>query len=223
MSGVSFDLYVWHEPDSISVGDAEAKLEPHHDGEPAVFAAHPAVGRCFDALVERFPLEGDDSVWSVPPARSETLLELFCVSRHGPEIADVLRDLAAEHGVVCYVVFPRRLQPDGPGFAPRFTMTSAALRKVYDPDADEVRRQVTRVGRGNEFAILERADGRFVQVGYGDFVGVPPGTYALEYREGDDQYQAKTTDVAMAVRFLQEFLAGDETWKRRHLWRRLEL
>ncbi|MFD0579729.1 hypothetical protein [Dactylosporangium darangshiense] len=112
---MSFDLYVWHEPDSITVGDAETKLERHHDGEPAVFAADPAVGRCFDALVERFPLEGDDSAWSVPPARSETLLELFCVSHRGPEIADVLRDLAAEHGVVCYVVFPAGCSPTARG------------------------------------------------------------------------------------------------------------
>jgi hypothetical protein len=41
-----------------------------------------------------------------------------------------------------------------------------------------------KVGTDSEFVILERADGWFVQVGYGEFAGAPDGTYALEYQEG---------------------------------------
>lgn len=79
------------------------------------------------------------------------------------------------------------------------------------------------VGHNNRYVVLERADGWFVQVGYGDVRGEPVGTYALEYQEGsiDQHFRSQTTDRHEAVRFLQEFRAGDENWKRRHLWRSL--
>ena len=50
--------------------------------------------------------------------------------------------------------------------------------------------------------------------------GGTSGTYALEYQEGsiDRHFRYQTTDHEAAVRLLQEFRAGDETWKRRHLW-----
>ena len=77
------------------------------------------------------------------------------------------------------------------------------------------------VGTNNNSAALERSDGWFVQVGFGD--RVPDGTYALEYQEVsiDQHFRCQTTDREAAVRLLQEFLAGDETWKRRHQWRPL--
>jgi hypothetical protein len=51
---VSFDLYVWHEEEPITAADARTKLERWGDGEVAVFASHPVVGRFYDDLLDRF-------------------------------------------------------------------------------------------------------------------------------------------------------------------------
>ncbi|KAB1928252.1 hypothetical protein AB0J94_25340 [Micromonospora noduli] len=62
---MTFDLYVWHEDQPVTAAEARAKLERWGDGAQEVFAAHPAVGRFYDALLHRFPpLEslGDDDV-----------------------------------------------------------------------------------------------------------------------------------------------------------------
>lgn len=77
-----------------------------------------------------------------------------------------------------------------------------------------------KLGNSNPFAILERADKWFAQVGYGSQVGAPAGTYVLEYREGaaDKHLRAETRSIDEATRFLREFLAGTEDWKRRHVW-----
>ncbi|GAA4572294.1 hypothetical protein GCM10023176_34930 [Micromonospora coerulea] len=89
-----------------------------------------------------------------------------------------------------------------------------------DPDARRLEWIIGQVGKDNGHVILERADGWFAQVGYGDLAGVPVGTYALEYQEGsvDQHFRCQTTDREAAVRLLQEFRVGDETWKRRHQW-----
>lgn len=52
---MSFNLYVWHEDQSVTAAEARAKLERWGDGVPEVFAAHPAVERFYDALLDRFP------------------------------------------------------------------------------------------------------------------------------------------------------------------------
>ena len=70
------------------------------------------------------------------------------------------------------------------------------FRRCMIPDARRVEFSVNKVGRGNEFVILERADGWFAQVGYGEFAHVPAGMYALEYQEGsaDRHFRCQTTD-----------------------------
>lgn len=81
-----------------------------------------------------------------------------------------------------------------------------------DPDAHRLDWIMGRVGADNRYVNLERADGWFVQVGYGEVAGVSAGTYALEYQEGsvEQHFRCQTTDREAAGRLLQEFLAGDE-------------
>ena len=128
--------------------------------------------------------------------------------------------LAAEHGLVCYEPGYHVVNPNAPGYV-------SALHVVVGELADDARPRRAPVGMDrrsgggdNGYVILERADGWFVQVGYGDAAGVPAGTYALEYREGsmDRHFRYQTTDREAAVRLLQGFRVGDETWKRLHPW-----
>ena len=109
--------------------------------------------------------------------------------------------------------------------SPRGSRSTERHGEYRNPDDRGIEWALTKLSDDNYFAILTRADGWFVQVGRGTSAGVAPGTYATEYREGstDKHFAGHTTDINAATRFIQEFLAGVDTWKRRHAWRRLQL
>lgn len=218
---MSFDLYVWHEPEAITPGLAESKLRRWNDAEPGVFRAHPAVLRLHHDLVELFP--PDSEAWSAAPDPSDTLLALTIAWSRAGEVGAAVVTLAREHGLVCYEPQSHLLNPNAAGHIPGFTLTSAAGQEVPDPTEKRIGQRIRRLGPDNHFLILERADGWFVQVGYGPAAGADPGRYALEYREGhpDKHYRTETADIVEAERLLTEFLAGSDTYKRRHVWHAL--
>ena len=230
---MSFDVYVWHESTPITPETARAKLEQWSGDEAHPFSANSAVPLMRDALLERFPalesLPEEDidtlGVWSMTPAPSDSILALSCVWSRADELYAAVTTMAAEYGLVCYEPGDHVLNPNAPGYRATFTLTSAGLPNVPHPDAKRLDRVARQLGDKSYYAILERADGWYVQVGYGGTAGTGPGTYALEYREGsmERHFRSDTTDLTEVIRFLQEFLAGDETWKRRHTWQPLFL
>ncbi|MGW3790542.1 hypothetical protein ACWD8I_05125 [Micromonospora arida] len=177
-----------------------------------MLAAHPAVGRFYDALLDRFPpLEslGDDDidrlgVWSMTPERSDAIVAVSCVWSRADEVGTAVLTLAAEHGLICYEPGYHVVNPNAPGHAALFTLSSQSLPTMPDPNAGRLKWIIGQVGENNGYVILERADGWFVQVGYGDAAGVPTGTYALEYQEGsnDPHFRCQTTDREAALRLL---------------------
>ncbi len=230
---MSYDLYVWHEPLPISADDARAKLQRWVDGDSDVFAPHPAVPVFLDALLDRFPplesLSDDDidmlGVWSVTPDRSDSIAALSCVWSRADEVDQVVRELAAAQGLVCYEPGYHVLNPNAAGYVPPFIVSAEGLPTIPDPDTRRLEWIVRRLDPDNFYVVLERADGWYAQVGYGDRAGVGAGTYALEYREGspDEHYRCESPDITAATLFLQEFLAGEQAWKQRHAWQPLAL
>jgi hypothetical protein len=230
---MSYDLYVWHETTPITAAGAAAKLDELDERDAAGFEAHATVAAFYAELLARFPaLESieDDAlevlgVWSRTPEASDRLIAMSIGWRHVAEVAPTVRALAGEHGLICYDPQDNVVVPNVPGYVPAFSLTSEHGPMVPDPDDDRIERTLTRLGRDNSFAILDRADGWYVQVGYGETAGVRPGLYAMEYREGspDRHFRAVTSDVTAVVRFMQEFLRGDDGWKRRHGWSRIEV
>jgi len=132
----------------------------------------------------------------------------------GPDFMTRLREVASSSSVL--EVAP----PDASGSVAAFTLTTADGNRYPDPSSDRVARSARDLSPDNEFVILERADGWFVQVAYDGDTG-----YTMEYQEGslDQQYQTETTDLNDVIGFLSEFLAGQDTWKRHHTWRHLQL
>jgi hypothetical protein len=162
-----------------------------------VFASHPAVSQFYDELLDRFPalksFSEDDidrlGVWSMTPERSDAIVVVSCVWSRADEVSTAVLTLAAEYGLVCYEPSYHIVNPNAPGYRATFTLSSERMPAMPDPDARRLEWIVGRLGADNRYVILERADGWFVQVGYGDIAGVPAGTYALEYREGSiDQH-----------------------------------
>ena len=230
---MSFDLYLWYEPGPITVDFAEAKVRRWAGGNVDVVAPHPAVSSTRDSLLERFPplesLSDADidelGVWSMTPVAADSMLVLSCRWSYADEVWGVVRTLAARAGLVCYESGDRILEPNAAGHLPRFTLTSMVLPTVPDPDAQHLERVARLLTAEKHFAVLERSDGFYVQVGYGRRAGVAPGTYALEYRAGPDgdHSRAETRAVAEAIRFLKEFRDGEDQWKQRHAWEILML
>lgn len=228
---MSFNLFLWRDDRPITADEARAKLQRWDGGAEGVFPTHPAVGRFYDALLAQFPpLESFSDtdidrlgVWSVTPERSEAIVVVSCVWSRADEVNAAVQTLATQHGLVCYEPGEHLLNPNAPGYRATYTLSAERLPTVDDPDERRLEWVAGRLGLDNTYAILERADGWFVQIGYGQAVGVPAGSYALEYQEGalDQHYRSCTTDRQEVVKLLQEFRAGEDTWKRRHVWRPL--
>ncbi|GLW32560.1 hypothetical protein [Actinoplanes regularis] len=218
---MSFDLFVWHEPEPITPAIAETKLRRWHEGESGVFRANPAVPAMFAALLDRFP--PGTEVWSGDPSPSDTVLHLSVVWSRAGEVGAAVVALAREHGLICYEPQTHLLNPNAAGHVAAFTLTSADGPDVPDPTSKRIDERIGHLGLDNHFLVLERSDGWFVQVGYGPAAGTEPGRYALEYREGTpkEHYRTETPDRTEATRLLTEFLAGADTYKRRHTWRPL--
>ncbi|MFI5890677.1 hypothetical protein ACIA5D_11230 [Actinoplanes sp. NPDC051513] len=105
------------------------------------------------------------------------------------------------------------------------TVTTLSLPPVPNPGPDQLERVVRGLNEERFFALLERSDGAYAQVGFGPKAGAAPGIYALEHRaapEGE-HLRAETGNQDEAVAFLQRFRAGDDGWRAHHEWRRLEL
>ncbi|WP_433300812.1 hypothetical protein ACQP2F_04325 [Actinoplanes sp. CA-030573] len=100
--------------------------------------------------------------------------------------------------------------------------TTLSLPPVVDPGPEQLARVVHRLDEERFFAVLERSDGVYAQVGFGPKAGAAAGVYALEHRDSDAHLRAETPDRDEAVRFLHRFRAGDD-WRAGHAWQTLHL
>lgn len=214
---MGLNLFVWREAAPISADEARAKLDRWTGGDGDAFEHHSSVARFHEALLRRYP----SGVWTAIPAPSDQVIAASCTWLRAAEVSEAVIDLAAEHGLVCYEPASRILNPNAPGYVAGFVLTAAGVPTVPDPDAQRLDWVVRRLDGKNYFAILDRADGRYAQVGYGPQAGVPAGTWVLEYYE-DGHFQTRTQDVDKAVRFLQRYRAGDGSW-RAHVWQQLNI
>jgi hypothetical protein len=88
-----------------------------------------------------------------------------------------------------------------------------------EPDRTRIAAMLRRLAEDN-FAVLERADGRFVQA-----VGHTAGGYAIEYQNGDlsRHCATQTSDLTDVIGVFQNFANGGQTWRRQHEWKPLQL
>lgn len=116
-------VYVWHEPAPITADEARTKAtERAYGHEAGVFHDHPAVAAFREALLHRYPaLEdfNDDEtgiigVWNFTPESSNAALEISIIRSWAKEVDAVIRELAAEHGLVCYEPTEHAVRPNAP-------------------------------------------------------------------------------------------------------------
>jgi hypothetical protein len=212
---VTFSLIVWHEAAAITAEQAEAKLERFGEGEPDVFTPHPAVAQARAELLRRFSA----AQLIVPPPPADAVLHLAVAWAHAAEVTAAVTEVTAAAGLVCYDPGGGLLRANALARQAPYTLTSDANPRIPDPDPARLDRIARRLGTRCTYVILERADGWFVQSAYRH------GGYAIEYQEGglDRHFHTETTDLDEVIRFLREFRAGDESYKQRHAWQRVDL
>jgi hypothetical protein len=95
------------------------------------------------------------------------------------------------------------------------------------PSRAKVSRALETLSKKNWYAILDRGDEVYMQVGVGGGEGtgthVPVGAYNLEHRAGDvdAHYRHETTDLKTVIQAFQEFASGDDDWVKRLTWERV--
>jgi hypothetical protein len=108
---------------------------------------------------------------------------------------------------------------------PSYVLTTPSGRTINDPSRKVLRQALTQLGADGWFAILERNDGWYVQVGIGSQAGTRPGWYALERQDGgpSEHYRTVVTDLGEIVAAFTGFAESDPDWTRRFAWQRYQL
>jgi hypothetical protein len=229
---VSYDLAVWEgdrPADDAATGNEFARLYKSYlngSGVPPT----PRVAAYVQALLDRYPdigtRKGRHSPWSTAPLIGEAagpVVYVPMVYSRCEEVSAWAAQLAHEHGLVCYDPQLEQLRPDD-GRPWRFELRASGGR-MRDPDPETVRKALVKLGPDNFHALLERADGWYVQAAYGTRAGTRPGCYALERQDGDlsHHYRTELTDIQEVIRGFLAFLDDDPTLNRRFAWRHYPL
>ncbi|GAA3291088.1 hypothetical protein GCM10020218_063160 [Dactylosporangium vinaceum] len=227
---MSYDLAVWEgdRPAGDAAAAAEFERLYHRYIEPdEVVPPTPAIAAFVQALLGRYPDRGThgggDSPWSAGPLLKDAagpVIYFPIVWQRCEEVADQAAQLAEEHGLHCFDPQQNQLRTR-PGVNWQFELTSARGHRFRDPDPEVVRQVLIRLSRDDYYAVLTRADGWYVQAGYGQQAAVRPGWYALERQDGapDRHFRTETSDIAEVVRTFVGFLHGDPTLTARFAWR----
>jgi hypothetical protein len=229
---VSFDLGVWFEPEPITAAEAAAKYERLCDGDLAGVVDNERVTAFYQALTARYPELTDqpetdlDGPWSTTLDRSAGHVIMPIIWPRAAEMRTVVRELAAEHGLVCFDPqtgdVDNPVRPMAPG-ALRLELCDGSV--IDEPDLPRIRRELGRLSSHNWYAVLERSPDWYTQVGLGQEAGVPPGQYGLERREGSAQrhyrYVAKSLDDV--VNAFAGFASADDAWIHQFPWQKVDV
>lgn len=238
---MSFDLAVWWEPGPITAQRAQAiyywLIGEGDDLDSSNFdlRSHDAVAAFEEALIEQFPRIGDvaeedldATPWSMDPWFAPDHVLLTIRWAWADELSAVVRNLATEHGLVVWDPQARKVhQIDDlePGSTrPVLTLCDGSL--VDAPTPAEVARAIGTLSKDNWFAILDKGDEVYLQVGVGGGEGVgdlPAGRYNLERRDGaaDRHYRHETDNVGTVLRAFQGFAVGHVDWAADVTWERM--
>jgi hypothetical protein len=218
---VSFDLAVWFDPAPITHEQAAATYGILCDTEDGAAPTQPQVAAFYQELTTRFPdLRGsDDSPWATDLTTTPTAVVLTIVWSRANEIAEIIDELAMRHGLVCHdpqidITSQPRMH------AGQITLECSNGSRSVEPGPASIEQALRRLSRNNWYAILERSEDWWVQVGDGATAGTREGWYALERRDGsaDQQYRANVADLDKVITAFQRFAQGDESWIRGFSW-----
>ena len=226
---MSYDMTVWFEREPITVDIANRKLDALYEADDSSgFDPNAELLALYDELLARYPaledLDDDDlegSVWSVTPEPSDRVLSLNVIWPRADEFAGVVRPLAGTRGLVCFDAYGELTHPPAMLNAPRVRLSTERGSLVYDPDLPSIQAVLEGLDRRNWFAVLERPDGWYIQVGRWK----DERLWGLEYREGTPERHFRTEVPTLdgVAEIFHRFAAADYTWQADFSWEKLTL
>jgi hypothetical protein len=222
---VSYDLGIWYQEAPATLDDAARRYDALLDSaDYAQVPANRAVAAFVTELLAGYPWSPEQHAEAPSIGDDWVIVTLpYPVAR---EVTTTIVRLAARHGLVCYDPQTRMVAAGGEASTPQLLLTLADGRRILDPDAERLRRELSRLGTDCWYACLTRTrDDWFVQVGYGPKAGTREGLLNLERQEGglDRHYQTSLSDLSSAIVAFQAFAAGEQDWVRHFTWRQLQL
>ncbi|ACU37647.1 hypothetical protein Amir_3765 [Actinosynnema mirum DSM 43827] len=210
---VGFDLAAWRETAPIT---AEAALERYRDlaARSPADAVEPELKGFLEELGSAFA--GAAAPWSQEPSARGGVVVMSARWSQSDRVHAVVRELARRHGLVCFDPQERQV------LHPWVTLSLSDGTRVENPDAARIAAALGSLSRSRYYAILERAEQDYVQVGYAGGFGAV--SYALERREGsaDRHYRCELPDLARVTRAFEAFAAGEDGWAAGFAWYRVE-
>jgi hypothetical protein len=227
---MSYDLAVWEgePPANDFAAAAEFKrLYARYMGSDDPQPPAPRIAAYVQALLGRYPdigsEGGHDSPWSTEPLLGEAhgpLVYFPMVWSRCEEVSAWAAQVAHEHELNCYD--PQWNQLRTPFRETwQFELTAERSRPFRDPTPAIVRKILVHLSRDNSYAVLTRADGWYLQVGYGQPAGTRAGWYALERQEGSPHrhFRTEVSDIDEVIKAFVGFIDNDPTLISRFTWR----
>jgi hypothetical protein len=213
---MSYDLYLWAEPQSVTAGQAGAICQRLADGDRAATASTPRLLEFAADLVTLYPpledlADTDGSPWTMSPDVTDRRVILCLGWSHVPTAGARILELAGRYGLVCHA--PSAPMPTG-----ILRLVTCDGRRLSAPGLIEIDRQVRGIDAVNWFAYLERDQGTYVQIGPN--AGAPNGRYSLEYRDGATERHTRVfiDDIDVVAAAFRGFATGDDSWRSAHAW-----
>ncbi|GAA2480722.1 hypothetical protein [Winogradskya humida] len=217
---MSYDLAVWFETRTLSDDEVLAVYDVMIDADPDPRPAHPAVSAFLDDLTARYPVGDLDDPWSAEPCAVVDGVLLSVMYSRADEFRSVVTELARQHGLLCFDASSDVVRTFARTGA--FTLWSAEGFRCADPSHEQLLAAVGRMSETNNYIVLERgAENSEVYIQS----LVSDGALTLEHREGsaDRHYATRAADRVELAGAFAAFLAGDEEWKTRFTWERVDL
>ncbi|MFF5099066.1 MULTISPECIES: hypothetical protein [Actinosynnema] len=211
---MGFDLAAWRESAPIT---AEAALERYRDlaARSLAGAVEPELKGFLEELGTAFA--AGVTPWAQEPSARGGVVVMSVRWSQSARVHAVVRELARRHGLVCFDPQERQV------LHPWVALSLSDGTRVENPDAERIAAALGSLSRSRYYAILERAEQDYVQVGYGESAE-GGASYALERRSGsaDRHHRCELPDLARVTRAFEAFAAGEDGWEAGFEWYRVE-
>lgn len=223
---VSYDLYLWAEPNPVTAEQAGDICNRLADGDEASTTPTARHLEFAAELVTHYPrledlTDVDDSPWNMSPDATDRRVILCMGLSRAAEAGARILELADRYSLVCYdpstrqVHHPAQTTPEG-----ALRLEASDGSRIFSPATEQIAQQVRRISRANWHARLEREEGVYVQIGLGLRAGAPENRYSLEYRDGSagQHYRVFIDNLDEAAVAFHGFANNDAAWKAPHSW-----
>ena len=225
---MSFDLSVLQSDRPMTYEEATAILHALEESEDQTSDPLPAIKAFYAELTRRFPTlddapEDDKSCpWAFGPYPNHSFVSLCMTYSSAKKTTPLIQALARKHELI-YLDGQAQIIQHPPSLEEptdlHLQLQDGGI--VVHPTDDDIRQVLDGIQAGKwEYTILQKHSEVYMQTKRDD----DGGGYLLEHRDGsaDQHFQAFNVTIEAVVTALSEFARGDDSWRARHPWTKLD-